>query len=163
VLALLALGCFPVLAQADSSGIQYSDAPPTATGNNTIPTRSEPPAHSSKADGGDTAPDNAGSGASSGGKASAGGSSESGAASGAANGGGTGKQGNPGQGSAGGSDNSANPAVGSGEAASSQSDDGSSPLVPVLIAIAVLAAISIGAVIMRRRRGSGTSVSPEAS
>ena len=30
VLALLALACFPVLAHADSSGVQYSDAPPTA-------------------------------------------------------------------------------------------------------------------------------------
>jgi hypothetical protein len=32
--------------------------------------------------------------------------------------------------------------------------DGSSPLVPILIAIAVLAAISVGAVMVRQRRGS---------
>lgn len=46
------------------------------------------------------------------------------------------------------------------------SDDGgsSSPLVPILIAIAVLAAISIGVVVMRqRRRDPGTPVSPKAS
>ncbi len=51
----------------------------------------------------------------------------------------------------------------------SASDDGggSSPLVPILIAVAVLAAISIGAVIYRQRRqdsgGSGSPVSPKAS
>lgn len=45
------------------------------------------------------------------------------------------------------------------------SDDGSSPLVPILIAMAVLAAISIGYFLYRQRRpGSGSSVSsPEAS
>jgi cobalamin biosynthesis Mg chelatase CobN len=48
----------------------------------------------------------------------------------------------------------------------SHSSGGSSPLVPILIAIAVLAAISIGAVIYRQRRqqdgGSGSPVSPKA-
>jgi hypothetical protein len=59
----------------------------------------------------------------------------------------------------------ANPGVGTGEQAASHSDDGSSPLVPILIAIAVLAAISVGIVMYRRRRGTGagTSVSPKAS
>lgn len=45
-------------------------------------------------------------------------------------------------------------------------DDGSSPLVPILIAIAALAAISIGAVVIRQRRqrgDSGAQVSPKAS
>jgi hypothetical protein len=48
---------------------------------------------------------------------------------------------------------------------STDDDGGSSPLVPILIALAVLAAISIGAVAMRRRRDSdpGSPVSPEAS
>lgn len=48
----------------------------------------------------------------------------------------------------------------------SSSSGGSSPLVPILIAVAVLAAISIGAVIYRQRRqddgGSGSPVSPKA-
>lgn len=51
-----------------------------------------------------------------------------------------------------------------GTQASTASDDGSSPLVPILIAIAVLAAISIGTLVMRQRRGSGgDSISPEAN
>lgn len=47
----------------------------------------------------------------------------------------------------------------------SSEDDGGSPLVPILIALAVLAAISIGAVVMRRRREDadpGSPVSPNA-
>ncbi|HEU5143328.1 MAG TPA: hypothetical protein VFU04_09250 [Solirubrobacterales bacterium] len=50
------------------------------------------------------------------------------------------------------------------EPASSE-DDGGSPLVPILIALAVLAAISIGAVVMRRRREDtdpGSPISPNA-
>ncbi len=42
-------------------------------------------------------------------------------------------------------------------------DGSSSPLVPILIAIAVLAAISVGAVLYRQRRGSGGRYSPDAS
>jgi hypothetical protein len=163
VLALLAMGCFPVFAQADSSGIQYSDAPPTATGGHEIPSRSAPPAHSSKANGG-PAVQGGGNSADSSGKGSSAGvpSSKSG---GTTNGDGTGQQGSPGQGSAGGSDNPSSPSARNGEATSSTSDDSSSPLVPILIAIAVLAAISIGVVMMRqrRRRGSGVPISPKAS
>jgi hypothetical protein len=51
-------------------------------------------------------------------------------------------------------------------ASSTDSSGGSSPLVPILIAIAALAAISIGAVMIRAKRQrdeSGSSVSPEAS
>lgn len=51
-----------------------------------------------------------------------------------------------------------------GENASSTEAESSSPLVPILIAIAVLAAISIGAFYYRQRRqGAGSSVSPKAS
>jgi hypothetical protein len=57
--------------------------------------------------------------------------------------------------------NASNPGGGS-----SSSGGGSSPLVPILVAIAALAAISIGAVIYRQRRqgsgGSGSPVSPNA-
>jgi hypothetical protein len=52
------------------------------------------------------------------------------------------------------------------QSASHQESGGSSPLVPILIAIAALAAISIGAVMLRAKRqrdGRGGSVSPEAS
>jgi hypothetical protein len=50
-------------------------------------------------------------------------------------------------------------------AQASSDDDGSSPLVPILIAIAVLAAISAAAVTMRNKRQSkpGAPVSPKAS
>jgi hypothetical protein len=55
----------------------------------------------------------------------------------------------------------ANPAPG---AANASAEDSSSPLVPILIAIVVLAAISIGAFYFRQRRQSGDSpVSPRAS
>jgi cobalamin biosynthesis Mg chelatase CobN len=163
VLALLALGCFPLLAHADSSGIQYSDAPPTVTGTHKIPTKPEPPAHSSKANGGASAPDASGGAGASKGSSAGDSSSKSGGASGTANDGGTGQQGSPGKGSADGSKSSASTGVGSGEPASSSSDDSSSPLVPILVAIAALAAISIGVVTYRRRRGPNTSVSPKAS
>jgi len=47
---------------------------------------------------------------------------------------------------------------------SSTSDDGPSPLVPILIAIALLAAISIGSYLYRQRRQDhGSPVSPKAS
>lgn len=163
VLALLAMGYFPVLAHADSSGIQYSDAPPTATGGHEIPSKSAPPAHSSKANGGQAAQGGNSANPSGKGSSAGGPSSKSGDT---ANGDGTGQQGSPGQGSAGKSDKPGSPAGGNGEATSSvTSDDGSSPLVPILIAIAVLAAISIGVVMMRqrRRRGSGVPISPKAS
>lgn len=51
-----------------------------------------------------------------------------------------------------------------GTPSSSASDDSSSPLAPILIAIAVLAAISIGAYYYRQRRqGAGSPISPKAS
>lgn len=62
----------------------------------------------------------------------------------------------------------ANPPAGETETAPISHDDSSSPLVPILIALAVLAAISIGVVVMRRRSQgqdphTGSSASPEAS
>jgi len=53
-----------------------------------------------------------------------------------------------------------------GASTSTEDDGGSSPLVPILLAVLVLAAISVGAVVLNKRRqrtDSGTSVSPEAS
>ena len=155
VVALLALGCFPVLAQADSSGIQYSDAPPTVTGG-TVPNGQEPPASSSNAQSGGGG--SAGSG--SGGGSSAGGPSSNSPGTASTAGGGAGQQGKDFNGSVG-----QGTATGSGsKPASSQDGGGSSPLAPILIAIAALAAISLGAVMIRQRRrgASGSPVSPEA-
>jgi len=150
---------------AENSGIQYeTDVPnvPKDESSN-IPSKKDP--GGSNADEGDAeasgsnSPDGAGSG---------GGDSS--------NTGGTGTgQGNQARGGGDGqAANGSKPAAGDvGEAQSLQtisspveetSADGSSPLVPILIAVAVLAAISIGAYYYRQRRqGPGSSVSPNAS
>jgi len=172
VLALLAFSCFPVLAQAeDSTGAQYNPAlkgpgnKPPSKKSEQIAEKSESPNNS----GGATAPPTGGGGS---------GSSESGggytqeAPSSGKGGQGTatsGKGGGTGQGS---------PEKGSGEkgglhgqasapASSAAADDGgSSPLVPILIGILALAAISIGAYLIRQRRhrdpGSPSSLSTKA-
>lgn len=170
VLALLALAVLPVLAQADSSGIQYEDATPTATTHgHEIPSGSGgSPAHSSGTHGGGS-----GSGESSGsGGSSEGGSSKEGesAAGGPAKNGGDGgngakPQGNPGKGAKNHRASGAKPTA--KNAAEKDEGGGSSPLVPILIAIAVLAAVSVAVVAYRQRRrrdaGSDARVSPEAS
>jgi hypothetical protein len=163
-LALLALGCFPVLAHADSSEIEYQDAPPTVDGGKANKDR-EPSADSSKADGGASAPGggSTGSGSSGGGSSAGGSSSNSGGAPGTANDGGAGQQGS----AKGSYDSSVGPgkAIETAKPAASDTGGGSSPLVPVLIAVAALAAISLGALAIRQRRRGGThgsSVSPEA-
>lgn len=163
VSALLAFALFPPLANAeDSSGIQYSDAPPTATDK----TPREEPASSSSAGRGKDGPGQSSTrSGSTDGRMSDGGAGQddsSGGAAGSSVGGGGGDSGASGAGNSGGekSANTIAPAPASGE-------DGSSPLVPILIALAALAAISIGAVAMRRRRQEpgegGTAVSHEAS
>jgi hypothetical protein len=161
VFALLALACFPVLAQADSSGIQYGDAPPTATTpGSEIPSRSAPPAKASGANGGAAAPDSTVSGSSESNPSA--GDESSTEAGGAAKGGdrGTG-QGSPDKGAA---KAGAPGAKALDVAPVSEDDGGSSPLVPILIVAAILAAISIGAYALRQRRQrrGPTHVSPEA-
>jgi cobalamin biosynthesis Mg chelatase CobN len=169
VLALLALA-FPIVAQATpASGVQYSDAPPTATGDNP-PKKRQSQAKSSQA-GGATAPDTEAAGGSAGSDSSGPGSSGQGSSStkeadaSAGN-----RDGGTGQGSRGagpGEKQSSQPQVlnQAGTPATEQDDDGSSPLIPILIAILVLAAISVAALMIRQRRqgGTGTSVSPKAS
>lgn len=178
VSALLALALFPVLVQADSSGIQYSDAPPTATGKEPVQKTetNEPPAKSSKSpNGGASAPSKNGSsesnsseGGSSAGSTSSGSDGGSSGPTGTSGGNGAGQQGSP--------DNTSSGASAGGvqtsgqvnsKPASTQSDDGgSSPLIPILIAIAVLALISFGAMMIKQRRQRGASssrVSPKAS
>jgi len=162
---LLASVCFPTLAQADSSGIEYSDAPPTVTGNQKIPSRSGSSPNSSKTDGvqsaddGDEAVDSSEAGV---------GAANDNPSSGAGKNAKAGSDRGTGQPSRG--DGSADkPQAGlqeNGQPVAASEDDDSSPLLPILIAIAALAAISIGAVLMRQRRSrddSGVPVSPKAS
>jgi hypothetical protein len=151
--ALLAFALFPAVSNAeDSSGIQYSDAPPTVTGK---VTRESPQGSSSTDRGRDgsrqssTRP-----GSNADGKSGDGSRVEGGAGPGGGDGGsgGEGKQ----QGDA-----PAGQAPGSLDVAPASTDDGGgSPLVPILIALAVLAAISIGAVAMRRKRQDSDPASP---
>jgi hypothetical protein len=149
ILSLFALLVFTwaaVPARADSSGIQYQDAPPTACGeatckgeNLSAPSGSKPsrPESASKAAGDDSA------------------AAENDLEAG----------GEPGAGRQGERKNRADqkPANhGPAEAqekgaastdASQAGDDGASPLVPILVAIAILAAASAGVIFYRRRQG----------
>jgi hypothetical protein len=161
VLALLALACFPVLAQADSGTIEYDPSLPSDGGakqNENIAKSSESPNS-----GGAEAPPSAGTGEdyaeqappSSEGPGSANAGTEGGLSQGSPD-----KGNNPPGGT---KVQPAAPIVKSDAAESS--DDGSSPLVPILIAAAVLAAISIGALVIRQRRqrdGSSPSLSTKA-
>lgn len=170
VIALLALLCFPVLAHAeDSSGVQYSDSLPE------LPKKegskhSQTPAHDSKIDnGGGKTPSNStdpgGSDKGEGNEEDDSSSQQGGVVAG--------KDGGTGQGNPGGSANDgAKKALSQsgqdapGKSTAPSDDDGSSPLVPILVAIAVLAAVSVGVVMYRQRRqrrGLTASASPEAN
>jgi hypothetical protein len=165
------MACFPALAQAEeSSGIQYETDVPTVpdNGSSNIPEKnsSGDTDDGSDAEAGDsTAPDGAGTG---------GGGSDSGTGGGTDKGqtnqgsGGNGEQGVGGSKPAGGQQGEAKaieltPASDLSPATSDEDD--SSPLVPILIAIAVLAAISVGAFYYRQRRqgDAGSPISPKAS
>jgi cobalamin biosynthesis Mg chelatase CobN len=170
VLALLALVLFPVLAQADGAGVIYGEAPPTVPGKKSTDHETETRAHSSDT-GGATAPGNSGGSGSggsggSGGEVSGDGSSEGSAntnpSTGGSQGGGQGDNGKQSTGSQG--DASVQPGKPISSPSTASDDSSSSPLIPILIAIAVLAAISIGAVVIkqRRQRGGG-EISPKAS
>lgn len=159
------MACFPGLAQADeNSDFQYIPDVPTV------------PNHESSKD---PSGKNSGSNDQSEPDAEASGSDPDGGAAGGNGGSGTGGGANTGQGNqgtgggdgkgAGGADRAggelkdAKP-IADFDGAAASSDDGSSPLVPILIAIAVLAAISVGAFFYRQRRQDPTSpVSPKAS
>lgn len=166
VLAVLAFACSPALAHAEeATGPVYETEVPT------VPQEQSPGGggshHNGSGGGGNANVSN-----SPGEQGSAGGNNP-GAHSGDShtgqgNQGSEGNTGNPGSGTG----NAKNGKAGLGESqqvkpgvnASSTEDESSSPLVPILIAIVVLAAISIGAFYYRQRRqGAGTSVSPKAS
>lgn len=160
-LALLAFCCLPALASASSAGYQYEDAPQTATG--------KPPSESNLS-GGSSSTSGIGSGAEDS-KAQ-----ESGSAG--ANGGRTGNPSSKTDRS--GTGNSTGEQRGKGENAADEAsgvpisgsapgtDDGGSPLVPILILIAVLAAGSIAYLVAKRRRAgeagpADSPASPKAS
>jgi len=165
VLALLAFASFPVLAQANPNyEVEGTTLPPGGGGGGNPPsTHHNNPGspESSPGAGQSTAP-----GAAGGAEPSHNGSSKSpnGASEGtnpSSPGGGGTTQGQSGKGDVG-----AGKPVGSGhsvqigEPQSAAADSGgSSPLVPILIAVAVLAAISVGAVLVRQRRGSADGFS----
>jgi cobalamin biosynthesis Mg chelatase CobN len=161
VLALLAFACFPVLAQAETVYENESttlpgsvDKSPTQHKNPDSP-ESSPKAHDSTPDGGGTEQP--------GGESSVGGGASKGNPSTPGGVGNT--QGKDGEGAKvaneqpGGSVQDAKPLP----TTTAADDDSSSPLVPILIALAVLAAISVGAVLYRQRRGDGSRFSPNAS
>ncbi len=162
VLALLALACFPIFAEAAGSGtVEYDPGLPNDGGkaqNEQIAKSSESPEGSGGSPTGST---DTGQGSYSDESPS----SEGGGTATKTGDGGKG-EGNPGKGN--------NPPAKAGvqagapvaEANKASTDDGgSSPLVPILIAIAVLAAISIAAVAIRQRRqrsDTGTPLSTKA-
>jgi hypothetical protein len=158
VLALLALACFPVLSRADGVGAQYEPELPKVPVQKKPSPTSEPKADISNETNAGGVPSGTGDPGSPGGGSSSGDSS-SGATPNPSTGGGSGNgQGSPGNGSPG----SQQGTPVSAPVAATESS--SSPLVPILIAIAALAAISIGAVVVRqRRRGPEGAVSPKAS
>ena len=170
--ALLALSLtsalfVPALAQAGSATQQYTESPPSATGGNPTPGSNGSP--STGGSGGGSSQNQGGSGAPSSSPAApvSGGSGTSGTEQGSTSGGtgesgagqgGSGNGGVSGSGDSGKNLKSGNQpiAITSGTPASASTDDGgSSPLVPILIAVAVLAALSIGAVLYRMRRANG--------
>jgi cobalamin biosynthesis Mg chelatase CobN len=173
VLALVAFACVPALAQAectDSSCAEYEIDIPTAGGKDKTgkPKGDEPTAEASKKGGGGTGSEPSSSEESSEEPEE----SQGGGVPGKDNGGGGSgdKNSSPGGGNAtggkeglDGSQAVEGPTQQGQAAAAADDGGGSSPLVPILIAVAVLAAISIGAVIYRQRRqGSGSPVSPNA-
>jgi cobalamin biosynthesis Mg chelatase CobN len=174
VIALLALACFPVFAHAEcvsSSCVQYTEAIPNSEGGNPSTPHKHPPIAKAADNGGASAPTEKGGKSASDGEpnesAENGSSSKEGGVPATGNGGGTG------QGSPGGSANhGSEPQVQqggqkAGTPASHSSGGSSSPLVPILIGIAVLAAISVGAVMYRQRRQrrgpTASAPSPKAS
>lgn len=160
VAALLAFALVPGVAVAEAGIPQYRDAPPTVTGE----TR----------DSGPNTGSNAGGGAGGGDQSATGGGSKDGAKSKDGDGDGQGGGAAGGGGKGGGKGGDA--AIAGGKSAgdgspqtidpeNASSDGGSSPLVPILIALAVLAAISVGVVAMRKKREDadpGAPASPEA-
>jgi cobalamin biosynthesis Mg chelatase CobN len=169
LLALLAMACFPVFAHAEgSAGIQYEPAPPSATphGSQSPSPHSEPKANSSgSSNGGAPAPSGSSHSGSSKKKSPSHEESKVAGGTGASGGGGNGGHNQSSQGK-----NAGNAEVSRAKefeqpAPQQGNGGGSSPVVPILIVVALLAAISIGAYVYRQRRhrrDHGASFTPEA-
>jgi hypothetical protein len=159
------MACFPSLAVADNSGIQYETDVPTVpnSGSSNIPSKNSDGSSSSNDSGPEATGSNTPGGASPGGGGGTGTGDGAGTGQGnQATGGGDGQASN-GSDRAGGSIGDAQ-SLQTVNSTANEADDGSSPLVPILIAVAVLAAISIGAYYYRQRRQDpGSTVSPKAS
>jgi cobalamin biosynthesis Mg chelatase CobN len=171
VLVLLALASFPALADAEGPPPDYVSEVPNETHEKETPKQhasiggGNKSGNDSSNGGGPTAqassPEGGKQGSSSGNPSSGGGTGDSKGGGGGADQG----QRNPGNGSS----SKATPKLGEEQQVSqpnpSNDSGSSSPLVPILIAIAALAAISIGAVVYRQRRRGGDNgrFSPEAS
>jgi cobalamin biosynthesis Mg chelatase CobN len=164
------MACFPGLAAAEeNSGIQYETDVPTIPDNESSNIPSKKNSGGSKtSDGSDskasdsTSPDGVATGGGDG--SGTGGSTPTGQSNQGTGGGGG--QASDGSKPAGGEVGKAQPIQTVSSAAERPADDegGSSPLVPILIAVAVLAAISVGAFYYRQRRqGPGSTVTPNAS
>lgn len=142
-----------MLAQASSAGAEYIDAPPTATGG-----AGGAPPKQSNLHGGSQPTNGIGSEAKSGGNGSGKGSGGQGGSSAKpgsnATGNGQGSQGNGQEGSVGAGKNAASTAEPGSDSG------GSSPLVPILIAIVLLAGGSIAYVMIKRRRAAGDASDP---
>jgi hypothetical protein len=157
VLAVLALASAPVLAQAGSAGPQYNTgingAGGQPEGKEKIAKKSESP----PTNGGASAPANPGSvSPESGGNAyteapSSGSGGGGGVTAAQKNDAGTG-QGKPEQGSTPGGNANVQHVAPAASKSTASDDDGSSPLLPILIGILVLAAISVAAYVVRQRR-----------
>jgi hypothetical protein len=169
VLAALVFASFPALAAADSSGVQYENAVPSATGTSPIPSHPGPVAHSSTAPGatpvpGETSDATPGSATPSRMARRASHSGLPSSFSGTRPTAGVGGQRNPGKGM--GSDQRShheqmNRALGTTQPTSG---GGFSPLGLILLLAFALAAISIGVVFLRQRRqASGSPSLPKAS
>lgn len=166
-LALFAFACFPLLAYAEGSiEGEYKDAPPTAEGKTLTPGGggTQPPRHGDEAVGRASSA-NPSPGSNKGDSSGQNQPSQSGGAPGTGNhNNGARHQGDQQNGNAQPKQPTAQPGNLNAVPASSH-DSGSSPLLPILLAILALAAISIGAVLMKQRRqrdASGQPISPKA-
>jgi cobalamin biosynthesis Mg chelatase CobN len=162
VLALLAFACAPVLAQAETVyEVEQTQLPgggggnnPSSHHNNPGGSESSPGARQSTAPGGNGGTGQLHNQSSQSPNGSSGGTNPS-SPGGSSNGHGESGKSDVGNGQ---SLGSGSVQLGEAQPASSNSG-GSSPLVPILIAVAVLAAISVGAVLVRQRRGSAAGFS----